>query len=125
MEIEPNPLDEGFSIPKQDIGIGDQVNIFLTLRNYDTLKYGFCDRYGYRLAESALALKKCGDRKVVVYDGVQTKADLLECYDAALWAALSKIPLDDRDIWTEEFQRELNEVHDMAVAIGFQGYEKE
>ena len=123
--MEQQSENLGFNVPKQDISIGDQADIYLTIHTYDSLKYGFCDKYDYRLAESALALKKCGDDETVIYDGVQTKKELSECYTVALEVALAEVPLDDHTIWIEQFQRELNEVHEMAVQMGMQGYKKE
>ena len=112
-----NPEQHGFNIPRQNWSIADQADMYLTIVRYDRLKYGFCEKYGYRLGESALALKKCGDNETVIWDGVQTKAELKERYDKALEVALTQVPLDDRDKWITEFQRELNEVYDMHMAL--------
>jgi hypothetical protein len=111
------PGDPGFNIPKQDVSIGDKADMYLSVFKYDQVKYGFCDKYGHRLAESALALKKCGSDETVVYDGIQTAEELRKLFFMSLAVALSDITPNGRGKWMAGFLNELNEVHKLAVSL--------
>lgn len=120
MESQPgghNPLEDGFRIQKQDLSIGDQADLYLKVSRYDKLKYGFCDKYGYRLGETALILARYENQETVIYDGVRKTEEVRELYEQALEAALMEIPLNHRERWMSEFLSDLNNVHEVALAL--------
>lgn len=115
-----DPISDGFDIPIQDLSMGDQVDAYLKVLQYDRLKHDFCDRYGYRLGETALALARLGARygtpKGIIYDGL-TMEELRQRYEQALETTRTQIPLNNRGRWMSEFLSGLNDVHKVALAL--------
>lgn len=122
---------DGFETPRLDPSMGDQVEMYLNVRNYDRVRYGFTEKYGYKLAEQlgfgqgeiclgeiSLGLARYGEHEVYVWDGYMFADKERARYEQQLGKVLSRIPLDDHGIWMDEFLYDLSDVEALAREMG-------